>query len=253
MDLRNSKPGIHMTRENTLFKVLHFPSDLTVHQTRNENASKVMSYFSRYLSEIESPVFAASKPTQFVDFFKQYPNFKIKNPKWERGYKVGNVAIWASNYILMKEFLKTDAKYIIVLEDDVWFQKDLYEKIYQASCELPNNFDYFSFWAENYDFQFFHKNLSVSKIICRPYQRVSKLVMIYSRFGAEKIVAYAESGIDGPGDIVLFSQREIFNGFARPPSEISQGVCTKLQIPSTHYFPGVSTYRPEDFVGVTLA
>lgn len=187
------------------------------------------------------------KSTDDVKAF--YKNAKINiDPKGfeGKGWKPGELGIWASNLVAWQNFIKSDYDYIILMEDDIVLKKDFNDKLISYINELPDDWDIFTAYIPetgNIRYNKNNKKLFVGKEnVCKIYQSWSCLCYVVSKQGAKKLLEEVKNLVSSPIDHYLFYHPNI-NGYTIKLGK--QNICEIYPMAST-----VQTAQKQDMTGI---
>jgi len=199
------------------FKVFHI--------SKNRARTKFSVGMTKYLKAngleiLNTPTVAISNIEDVQNFlsnnyFKLDPNGY--NLDSVQGWKMGEVGIWASNFIAWNNFLSTDNDIAILMEDDIIFDDGLLDDLMNKINELPDNWDFFSFFVPEDQHKSYDSSMSVSKNISRVYQDWSMLCYLVSRNGAKKLIESCQKPVSLPLDWHIYRQRDKFNSYSIKP------------------------------------
>lgn len=197
-------------------------------------------------SEFDTPTIIMKNTDDVRKFYK---TAKINiDPKGfdGKGWKPGELGIWASNFVAWQNFVKSDYDYIILMEDDITLTKDFNKKLINYIDELPNDWDIFTAYIPdtgNVRYNKNNKKLFIGKDnICRIYQSWSCLCYVVSKQGAKKLLKEVESLVSSPIDHYLFYHQNI-NGYT---IKLDKGnICEIYPMGST-----VQTATKQDMTGI---
>lgn len=212
-------------------KVFHIDSD----SERDWLTKNINIYLSDYSEELDTPTVEIRSVEDLKSYYFHNPDFSINPQGYSldgiQGWKLGELGIWASNYTAWKNFLKTDNEYLILMEDDIVFNQDFFPLLEKYILELPEGWDFFSFFVpadQNYKYGL-HK--AYSENISLLYQDWSCLCYILTRKGAEKSLQIMSGGVSLPLDWFFYRQTDKFLGFSIKP-DVAKG-CTLAKLEST--------------------
>jgi len=185
-------------------KVFHLDGD----ESRDSAVVSINEYMSSYSKLLVTPTIRISNKDQYDYFLQSNPGF-TPDPygyslNGEQGWRFGEIGIWASNWTAWNNFLKSDADYLILMEDDITYSNSFMEIIINYMYQLPEGWEAFHAFA--------------------PADQFGKYK------AAEKMIAYS-SNFNLPLDWYMFRQKHIFNVYTIKPS--SEFPCTLLPTEST--------------------
>lgn len=227
-----------------VYNIFHLSKDVD----REDSYLAAASYMSRYAAKLSSPTIGFTSPVDVHDFCKDNPDFNIdlsgyspkdlsrdifiKSLPTYKGWKLGEVGIWASNFLAWKAFLETDAEYLILMEDDCELSDDMMPKLVEYMKELPPDWDMYHHFVHYQDAPWYHPGLDVgSPHVCKAYQEWSNLCYVINRRSAKKLLAMIKEGVALPLDWFWSKQLDKINVYTVKP-KLDSGVRLRF-FPST--------------------
>ncbi len=211
--LKKNKTG----KVNLAFKVFHVDGDTDILKKRKILTDRANEKLSADFAMLNTPTIVIKTIEEVQEFLK---NEKISfDPKgWNgRGWKIGEFAIWASNFTAWKNFSKTDHDMLMLIEDDIVLTKDFNSKLVEYISELPNDWDFFTVYAPPTGNDRYEKDRKAFDVgqenICKVYQSWSCLCYIVSKNGVKKLLKQVQDNVNGPIDHWLFYNKNL-NGYA---------------------------------------
>jgi GR25 family glycosyltransferase involved in LPS biosynthesis len=202
---------------NLAFKVFHVDGKTEVLRKREILTNRANEKLSEDFSMLETPTIVLKTEDDVKEFFKD-EKIKFDPAGWNgRGWRIGEFAIWASNFTAWKNFYKTDHDMLMLIEDDIVLSKNFNDKLIDYIDELPSDWDFFTVYYpptgnDRYDKE--RESLDVGQEnICRVYQSWSCLCYIVSKQGAKKLLQQVKNNVNGPIDHWLFYNKNL-NGYA---------------------------------------
>lgn len=207
-----------------LYKIFHI--DQEIKDRRSELYEQAYIYMSNNFIELDTQTIKISCDEEYKEFLNKTPGFNVFGDGAvgtidHEGWKYGEIGIWASNYTAWNNFLKTDAKYLILMEDDIVIHPDFKENLENFISQLPEDFDAFSMFSPESHWELYNShphNYDIGKEnISKAYQDWSMLCFIISRKGAEKAIQSVKEGIFYPIDWNFFKRTEKFEVYTVKP------------------------------------
>lgn len=133
-----------MNLEDFAYSIFHIPGYNDVDGIRASLYSDLDLYLSSKMHKLDTQTILISSREEYdkfnSDHFKLYPKNKFK---W------GELGIWASNLLAIKNFLNTDKKYLMLMEDDILVEdKDKFLRLLsQYMDNLPYGWEIFSYYV----------------------------------------------------------------------------------------------------------
>jgi GR25 family glycosyltransferase involved in LPS biosynthesis len=222
---------------------------LDEHSDRASNYSSVVLYMPAYAEKLSSPTVFFESVREIDKFCKENQDFVLDysgyNPKdlsrnvalqslaLLKGWKLGEIGIWASNFLAWKTFLETDADYLILMEDDCAIHDDFMPKLVEYMQELPEDWDMYHHFVYFQESPWYYPGLDVGAVhVCKAYQEWSNLCYVVNRRSAQKLLDLVKQGITLPLDWFWSKQPEKISTYTLKPKVYSgiELVC----LPSTY-------------------
>lgn len=213
------------------FKVFH----LSKNKEREKFSVNITEYLNnKGLEALNTPTIKISN-VEDIKYFISNNHFNLDPSGYNldsiQGWKMGEVGIWASNFIAWNNFLNTDNDIAILMEDDIIFKNNFFDDLMDKIKELPEDWDFFSFFVPADQRNAYDPSMSVSNNISSIYQDWSMLCYLISRGGAEKLIKSCQSPVRLPLDWHIYRQRQKFNSYSiKPDVEL---MCDIAEINST--------------------
>jgi len=217
------------------YRVFHLSKDVD----REANYVTADSYMAKHATRLISPTIEFESASDVAAFCKNNPDFRIDltgySPKdlardvflaslpTLTGWKLGEVGIWASNFLAWKAFLETDADYLILIEDDCAISDDMMDKMVEYMKELPSDWDIYHHFVHFQDAPWYHPGLDIgAPHVCRAYQEWSNLCYVINRRSAKKLLSMIEEKeITLPLDWFWSKQLDKINTYTLKPKVYS--------------------------------
>lgn len=214
------KNGLQRKKEgdtDLVFNIFHVDGDSDSLQKRTKLVERATDKLLNNFTKIETPTIIIKNDEDVKKFFTN-EDIKIDPLGWEkRGWKYGELGIWASNYSAWSKFAKSGHEMLMLMEDDIILEKDFNNKLVGYISELPDDWDFFTVYIPSYGntrAKTHKKVLNVGKEnITKVYQSWSCLCYIVSKNGAKKLLEQVKNPVNGPIDHWLF-YNENLNGYA---------------------------------------
>jgi GR25 family glycosyltransferase involved in LPS biosynthesis len=213
-------------------KVFH---TVGVDDRRSELVEKINDYLYLDSLILDTPTFKISNREEYNKFLLDNPDFKPDTNGYEldgfRGWKMGEIGIWASNWTAWNNFLKSEDEYLILMEDDIVHNEEFLPMINYYLSQLPDDWDIFHAFSPADQFNKYNETHDIgARDICKAYQDWSCLCYIINKRGAKKLLLNSDM-FNLPLDWYMFRQQDKFNIYTIKPS--SESPCTLMGIEST--------------------
>lgn len=201
-------------------KIFHLEKDIE----RENLVNSANSCFDLFSEELNTPTIHISSEEDILEFVKLNPDFKLSGNGYslhgQQGWKLGEIGIWASNWLAWKNFLNSDADYLILMEDDIVVEPDFKYFLVDYINELPQDWDVLHMFAPADQFHKYSlESHGIGKnCICKAYQDWSCLCYIINKRSAQKMIEKSYMA-NLPLDWYMFRQQNIFNVYSIKPTE----------------------------------
>jgi GR25 family glycosyltransferase involved in LPS biosynthesis len=212
-------------------KVFHLEGD----ESRDYYVNSINEYLSSYSKLLVTPTIRISNQEHYDAFLQSNPDF-IPDPygyslNGEQGWRFGEIGIWASNWTAWNNFLKSDADYLILMEDDITYSSIFMEIIINYMAQLPEGWDIFHAFSPADQFgKYTGSHDFGADDVCIAYQDWSCLCYIITKNAARKMIDHSNM-FNLPLDWYMFRQNHLFKTYTVKPT--SEFPCTLLATEST--------------------
>lgn len=203
---------------------------------RSYLTKQINEYLSIYSQELDTPTIKISNREEYELFISKNEEFVPDIFGYEldgvRGWRWGEIGIWASNWTAWNKFLQTDHDYLILMEDDIVYNEDFIDLIDYYISQLPNGWDAFHAFCPADQFGNYN-NISHdigAQDVCKSYQDWSNLCYVINKRGANNLLLKSNN-FNLPLDWYMFRQTKIFNIYTIKP--FSEFPCTLMGLDST--------------------
>lgn len=216
-DVKNGLQRKKQGNIDLVFNIFHVDGDTDSLKKRRILVDRAIDKLLNNFDHIETPTIIIKNEEDVKNFFNN-EEIKIDPLGWEkRGWRFGELGIWASNYSAWKKFAKTGREMLMLMEDDIVLDKNFNEKLSQYILELPDDWDFFTVYIPSYGnvrAKTHKKVLSIGKPnITKVYQSWSCLCYIVSKNGVNKLLDQVKEPVNGPIDHWLFYNDDL-NGYS---------------------------------------
>lgn len=206
-----------------------------IDERRSKLTKNINEYLSGDSSVLDTPTFKISNREEYNKFLLENPQFKPDTNGYEldglRGWKLGEIGIWASNWTAWINFLKSEHEYLILMEDDIVHNENFMPLINYYISQLPESWDVFHAFSPADQFSKYNEAHNIgARDVCIAYQDWSCLCYVISRRGAKKLLMNSNM-FNLPLDWYMFRQQDKFNVYTIKPT--SEFPCTLMGLEST--------------------
>jgi GR25 family glycosyltransferase involved in LPS biosynthesis len=209
--------------KKVLYKIHHL--DNTTDLSRQKTYDDLEQQFSEHFDKLDTPTISIKSQSDIDSFIEQNPLFKLNGQGFEdydglKGWKYGEIGIWASNYLSWKKFAETDADYLILVEDDLILYTDFFSALNVYFEDMPESFDMFSVFVPMSEVGLCKEENYVGiRSICKAYQTWSLACYIVNKKTINKLITMIETKIDLPPDWFFFKQTSIIDVYSPTPAD----------------------------------
>jgi GR25 family glycosyltransferase involved in LPS biosynthesis len=203
-----------MILDKFCYKIFHIPNYGESCEQRSVLFSELNSFLSNKIDILETDTVLISNEDQYFDFNEKYGLIKTS-----REFKWGELGIWASNLLAIKNFLSTDKEYLMLMEDDIYVpDKDRFlDLLEHYMSNLPEGWEVFSYFVHENQFSRFQNKYNNSELV-PAYQDWSMLCYVLNKKSAQKILDVClNSGITMPIDWYIYRQPDMFKTYTLSP------------------------------------
>lgn len=198
---------------NICYKIFHVDNGTQSSIDRENLVLKAEEQLNQSFTKLESESVYMKDKDSVKDFFYNSP-YKVDYRGWrERGWKLGELGVWASNLNAWEAFLKSDYDYVILMEDDIVLERNFNERIEIFLNQLPEGWDIFSAFIPGTKvrkYQIDPRAWHIGKRdVCKLFQSWSCLCYVVSKKGAQKLLDDAYKIINAPIDAYLYGSSHI--------------------------------------------
>jgi len=133
-----------MNLDKLCYKIFHIPGYNDQDNVRERLFNELDSYLEGKIARLDTPTILISNQEQYDIFCLSHHQLNPKNK-----FKWGELGIWASNTLAMKNFLNADYEYLMLMEDDIYVEnKDRFlELLSEYMDQLPEDWEIFSYFV----------------------------------------------------------------------------------------------------------
>lgn len=212
--INNRRSGIEVSIEEFYPKIKKWNYQIiSINEDREKNKNAIKEQLKEHNNLSIYSIYAPDDKVR-NKFFNDNPEFKIS---WD-GFKLGEIGNFASHFIIWKYLINSEMDDILVFEDDADISEDFLESINIYYSLLPNDWDVFSIFVHENQYDRFIENNDST--IVRAYQDWSTLCYLVSKRGAQKLYDYVvKNGMDYPTDWFIFrhAEKNNFNVYTLNP------------------------------------
>lgn len=193
----------------TAFTIFHSPNperDELYHAARN---TMLLSF-----DELKTETVFFKDDSELFDFYKNSELVFNKNGIFDKGWTIGQLGLWASTYVAIKDFLKSDYENLIILEDDIILMNNFIDNLLFYMTELSENWAmFFGYVPDHFKLRFKkilrteRKKVNIQKPnIIKAFQEECTVCYVVSRSGAERFLELLKTPFSSPIDYWLFRE-----------------------------------------------
>ena len=171
---------------------------------------------------LNSPTVCWSKKSEALDFLSSNPALNIIKSEMPRDFFIGEIALFAGWFLALNAFLLTDYAYLLIFEDDLWFnckENAALNQLKKVTVDIPENTDIVFLFSPEENFEKYTPKLDVSQLFCTNYSNWSTAFTLVTKKGASKILTLFERGINRPLDALLLGDTGIVKYSLKPEEQ----------------------------------
>ena len=217
-----------MSLDKFCYKIFHIPGYGESATERSVLFTDLDTYLSKRIDRLNTETVLINDENSYFEF-----NDKHNLIKTSREFKWGEIGIWASNLLAIKNFLDTDKEYLMLMEDDIHVSdKEKFISLLENYMDLlPEGWDIFSYFVHENQFTRFQNKQAHSDVV-PAYQDWSMLCYILNKKSAKKFLDISLThGITMPIDWFVYRQPDTFKSYTLHP--LAEKGCKLYDIVST--------------------
>lgn len=205
------------------FKVLHDERNISRsdHVVRTILKNRVHQHLNNFAETINSKTITIDDEEKLKAYYLNNKNAKV-HPEgytgWEgiKGWKYGELGIWASNIEAWLEFKNNDSDLLIVFEDDVEIRDNFVDLLPTYINSLPKDWEVFSIYTSVFEWNKYKEEYSLGEDspIAHSFHEVNLACYIINKKFVNKILdILKDKPIDEPIDLYIFGHPRKFNSY----------------------------------------
>jgi GR25 family glycosyltransferase involved in LPS biosynthesis len=143
-------------------------------------------------------------------------------PEWdlgrEIGWRFGELGIFASNLTAWKNFLNSDFKYAILMEDDFQINHTFQGHLTDYMQELPDDWEVLSMYINPNEYPRYNEDHDIGQPnVCKTYHRLSMACYVINKRFVKKALELIKTPITEPFDVYILNEPHKFNSYSIKP------------------------------------
>jgi GR25 family glycosyltransferase involved in LPS biosynthesis len=196
------------------FQIFHIDNDAC--GPRHRNMDQLVKGIENHFANLRMPTIAPSTLLE-AEQLSERLNLKFEHTQEDRktgktGFMKGEIGVWLSTILTLREFLKTDFEMLLILEDDVCLERDGINIINEYIQYLPKSFDFFFLYTPENQYPIYGRKKHIKSYLRKKYffddpdkmttvyQHWSCAAYLVSRKGAKKFLKSIDREISLPVD-----------------------------------------------------
>ena len=236
-----------LNKTNLCYNIFHLDQPTLNSEVRNKTKESTSSIISQIATLNETKSVQIYNEFELSDFLINNEKFLIdpaghsyevpgyildeqERVKWDeenvmlKGWKYGEIGVWASNYLALKSFIDSNFEYAIYFEDDFEIKEGFIELLQKCYHDLPEDWDVlypYSHQREEYWYETMKDIVDIEKkYICKTWHELSQACYLINKKGAKKILDYVENdGISKPIDVAFLRKPNNIITYGSKPIE----------------------------------
>lgn len=179
-----------MNLDKLCYNIFHISGYNDEDGIRESLFTELDSYLKDKIHRLDTPTILISNKDQYDIFCLSHHSLNPKNK-----FKWGELGIWASNTLAMKNFLDTDYEYLMLMEDDICVDdKDKFLRLLSHYMDqLPEDWEVFSYFVPEDQYVKYYLKREES---------------FAAGFGLETSITYREINENVPGGYLLHERED---------------------------------------------
>lgn len=236
-----------LNKTNLCYNIFHLEQPTLNSEVRNKIKESTSSIISQIATLNETKSIQIYNEFDLSDFLINNEKFLIdpaghsyevpgyildeqERARWDeenvmlKGWKYGEIGVWASNYLALKSFIDSNFEYAIYFEDDFEIKEGFIELLQNCFSDLPEDWDVlypYSHKREEYWYETMKDIVNIEKkYICKTWHELSQACYLINKKGAKKILDYIENyGISKPIDVAFLRKPNNIITYGSKPVE----------------------------------
>jgi len=201
------------------YQIFHVDTGTQSSADRRELMKTAKKQLDLNFEELGSKSIYLNTPESVKEYFGNKPYPVGAGGYANRGWKLGELGVWASNIEALETFLASDYDAVILMEDDIVLSKGFNARLIRMLRRLPDQWDLFSGFVPLTAMRKFRINprkyrLPAENEIGKLFQTWSMLCYVVTKPGAEKILNLLKKGINVPIDTLLYTENIGLNAYS---------------------------------------
>lgn len=200
------------------YQIFHVDTNTKSSMDRKELTIKAKQQLDKAFTELGSESVYLFNEAEVEKYFSKKGYVVTPSGFNNRGWKLGELGIWASNIEAWEKFLESDYDAVILMEDDIVLANDFNKRLVDLLNRLPDNWELFSGFVPATSMRRWRRNSKAYKIgdpeIAKLFQTWSCLCYVVTKSAVEKILNKVSNGIDVPIDSYLFDDNSTINSYS---------------------------------------
>jgi hypothetical protein len=201
---------------NTAFTIFHIPGT-----ERDKLFKKSHNTMSKHFSELKTETVLLKEDKDIEDFFKNKDIVMHREGFPGRGesggWKIGELGLWASTYLAIKNFLNSPYENLIIMEDDIVLYDNFVDSLNYYMNDLPSDWNLFFAYTPEKSKKRYYNDLEETrktfeigkKNIVKTFGEECTMCYVISKTGAKKLIRLFKEPIRAPIDWYLLRDSKL--------------------------------------------
>lgn len=207
-----------MLKEKIAYQIFHIDNGTQSSIDRANLVKIAKRQLNEDFTELGSMSIYLNTPESIGEYFNNKPYPVGTEGFAGRGWKLGELGVWASNIEALEKFVESDYEAVILMEDDIVLTNNFNGRLLRMLNRLPEGWDLFSGFVPYTAIRKFRRDPRKYRIaddeIAKLFQTWSMLCYVVTKQGATKILELLKSGINIPIDALLYSEEARLNSYS---------------------------------------
>lgn len=192
------------------------------------NEREELYQFSRkvlleHFDELDSPTIYFKDSSDLEAFYGQNDIVFNRGGFYGTGWQLGEIGLWAGNYVALQNFINSDYDHLLLVEDDTIIDHEFVKNLEKPLSELPDDWDIFFIFTQEHEKtaqialkeqgadDFMSKIIPDKSFISKAFQRISTGCYLVNKESSRKILDLANKLICSPLDTFLLEDSGLAN------------------------------------------
>jgi hypothetical protein len=211
----------NLSNKKFCYKVFHAKYNTDNSRVRNIFVERIKNQMLNHMDELDTPTLEIFTVEDVKKIYSKHRGLRVyptyggygigkrnkDNTNPTGGWKIGDLAIIANNYVAWQNFYNSEYDYALIMEDDIILNDNFIELLNKYMLELPEDWEVFSMFtkAEEFD-RYSKKHYDIGQDnVCKSYNIGSLAAYVINKKFVKKMMDKMQYYIQVPADLYLFN------------------------------------------------